>query len=169
MLHLPQSPDELVERLRFLHEERKLFPRPPRRLSLTPQQRATVLDKTDSRCHLCGGEITENKFAADHVLSHAAGGKHKLANYLAAHRLCNGCRWFYSSEEFQWILRMGIWARKPIEDQKSKLSKYMLHNFWKHENGLPKRRLKRASKIGKKNTTKDETKPSGSPTFEPRW
>jgi hypothetical protein len=99
MLHLPQSPDELVERLRFLHEERKLFPRPPRRLSLTPQQRATVLDKTDSRCHLCGGEITENKFAADHVLSHAAGGKHKLANYLAAHRLCNGCRWFYSSEQ----------------------------------------------------------------------
>jgi hypothetical protein len=107
MLLLPQSPEELVERLRFLHKERKQFPRPPRRLSLTPQQRSDVLDKTDSRCHLCGGEITEKKFAADHVLSHAAGGEHKLANYLAAHGLCNGCRWFYSPEEFQWILKDG--------------------------------------------------------------
>lgn len=89
MLRLPQSPEELVERLRFLHEERKKFPRPPRRLSLTTEQRADVLHKTDSRCHLCGGEITESKFAADHVLSHAAGGEHKLANYLPAHGLCN--------------------------------------------------------------------------------
>jgi hypothetical protein len=59
MLSLPQSPDELVERLRFLHDERKRFPRPPRRLSVTPEQRSNVLDKTDSRCHLCGSEITE--------------------------------------------------------------------------------------------------------------
>jgi|ERR1700734_1930881 len=67
--YLPKSPDQLVECLRFLHEERKKFPRPPRRLTLTTQQRTDVLDKTDSRCHLCGGKITENKFAADHHTS----------------------------------------------------------------------------------------------------
>jgi len=147
MLRLPQSPDELVERLRFLHEERKHFPRPPRRLALTTEQRAEVLDKTDARCHLCGGEIIENKFAADHVLSHAAGGEHKLANYLPAHSLCNGCRWFYSPEEFQWILRMGIWARKEMEDQKKKIGRDMLAAFWKHEKKIPERRSKRASRI----------------------
>ncbi len=146
-LHFPQSPDELVERLRSLREERRKFPRPPRRLSLTAEQRVEVLNKTDSRCHLCGGEITENKFAADHVLSHAAGGEHKLANYLSAHSLCNGCRWFYSPEEFQWILRMGVWARKQIEDQKKPISRDMLAAFWAHEKELPERRARRARKI----------------------
>src|ERR1022692_193716 len=61
-LCLPQSPDELVERLGLLHREREEFPRPPRRLSLTNEQRVAVLDKTDGRCHLCGGEITEGNF-----------------------------------------------------------------------------------------------------------
>lgn len=129
-LRPPQSSDELVERLRFLHEERKKYPRAPHRLSLTAEQRAEVLDKTDSRCHLCGGEITEKKFAADHVLSHAAGGGHKLGNYLPAHGLCNRCRWFYSPEEFQWILRIGVWARKQMEDQKKQIGKDMLREFW---------------------------------------
>ena len=73
-MNLPESFEELVARLEFLHEERKHFPRSPRRLSLTIAERAAVLDKTDARCHLCGGEIGAGKpFAADHVLSHAAG------------------------------------------------------------------------------------------------
>src|SRR5579863_2851398 len=79
----------------------------------------------------------ENKFAADHVLSHAAGGEHKHATYLAAHGLCNGCRWFYSPEEFRWILRMGVWAGKQIGDQKTTIGEDMLHKFWEHENELP--------------------------------
>jgi hypothetical protein len=87
----------------------------------------------------CGGEVTENKFAADHVHSHAAGGEHKLANYLPAHRLCNGCRWFYSPEEFQWILRMGIWARKQMEDKKP-IGVEMGPIFLKHEKAVRKRR-----------------------------
>ena len=149
-LRLPQSPDELVERLRFLHEERTKYPRAPRRLSLTAEQRADVLEKTDSRCHLCGGEITENKFVADHVLSHAAGGGHKLGNYLPAHGLCNRCRWHYSPEEFQWILKMGRWARKQMEDQRNEIAKDMLAAFWEHENSLPERRANRANrKAGK--------------------
>jgi hypothetical protein len=142
-LQLPASPEELVERLRFLHKERKKYPRPPRRLSLTPGQRAEVLNKTDARCHLCGGEIARgSSFAADHVLAHAAGGQHKVSNYLPSHRLCNRCRWFYSPEEFQWILKIGVWARKQMEDQNSKIGIAMLPEFWRNET-IPHKRRKR--------------------------
>lgn len=141
---LPESFEELATRLKVLHEERKLFPRPPRRLSLTSDQRSEVLTKTDARCHLCGGEITENKFAADHVLSHAAGGEHKLENYLPAHGLCNGARWFYSPEEFQWILRMGVWARKQMEDQ-TPIGIEMGRVFVAHQKATRERRRKKAS------------------------
>jgi hypothetical protein len=139
--NLPESFEKLAARLKVLHEERKQFPRPPRRLSLTPKQRADVLVKTDARCHLCGGEITENKFAADHVLSHASGGEHKLTNYLAAHRLCNGCRWFYSPEEFQWILMMGVWARKQMEDR-TRIGREMGELFLEQQKATRKRRSK---------------------------
>ena len=137
----PESFKELAGRLKLLHEERKTLPRPPRRLSLTREQRAAVLDKTDARCHLCGGKITESKFAADHVLSHAAGGKHQLPNYLPAHGLCNGCRWFYSPEEFQWILRMGVWARKQMEDQ-THIGVEIGQVFLEHQKATRRRRKK---------------------------
>ncbi len=141
-LCLPESADKLADRLKFLHDERKKPPRARRRLSLTAEQRTNVLRKTAGRCHLCGGEIRERKFAADHVLAHAAGGKHSLDNYLAAHGLCNGCRWFYSAEEFQWILRMGIWARKQMED-KTSIGMKMLRIFFEHEKAVRKRRSAR--------------------------
>ncbi len=141
-LCLPKSAGELADRLKFLHDERKKLPRARRRLSLTTEQRTIVLGKTAGRCHLCGGDITEQKFAADHVLAHAAGGEHALDNYLAAHGLCNGCRWFYSAEEFQWILRMGIWARKQMED-KTSIGMTMLRIFLEHEKGVRKRRRAR--------------------------
>jgi 5-methylcytosine-specific restriction endonuclease McrA len=133
-LHLPQSPDELAERLRFLHEERKRVQAdrknlvPERRRQLTDEERTTVLEKTAGHCHLCGGDMTENSdgelieeraFVVDHVVPFASGGKDATDNFLAAHGLCNGCRWFYLPEEFQWILRMGIWARKQMEDGKT--------------------------------------------------
>jgi hypothetical protein len=137
-LHLPESPDELVARLKLLHERWKTLPRPPHRLSLTAGERSEVLGKTAGRCHLCGGEIAEQRFAADHVLAHAAGGAHSLDNYLPAHGLCNGCRWFYSAEEFQWILRMGIWARKHIEDQ-TPIGMKMLPIFLHHEESVRER------------------------------
>jgi hypothetical protein len=63
------------------------------------------------------------------VLACAAGGQHSIDNYLAAHGLCNGCRWFYSPEEFQWILRMGIWARKQMEDGKTDIGVKMREPF----------------------------------------
>ncbi len=141
-LHLPASPEELANRLQILHEERKRLTRTSRRLSLNRAQRSVVLAKTASRCHLCGGEITDRKFAADHVLAHATGGAHAIDNYLPAHGLCNGCRWFYSPEEVQWILKMGVWARKQMEKQTA-IGEQMLRKFLQHETATRNRRRSR--------------------------
>lgn len=143
---IPHSPDELAEHLKSLHEKRKeelkKLPRPRRRLSLTRDERDSVIAKTAERCHLCGGEVARDKFVADHVRPHAAGGEHALGNYLAAHGLCNGCRWFYSPEEFQWILRMGMWARKQMEDR-TRFGDEMLARFVPHEKTARKPRKPR--------------------------
>ena len=104
-----------------------------RRRRLTADERQKVLDKTGGHCHLCGGDMKQSSgigelqdeqeielhfvvteeaksathFVVDHIVPVASGGQHSLDNLLPAHGLCNGCRWFYSPEEFQWILRMG--------------------------------------------------------------
>jgi hypothetical protein len=67
------------------------------------------------------------------------GGEHKLGT---AHGLCNGTRWFYSPEEFQWILRMGKWARKQMEDGTS-IGMKMLGPFLEDEKGVRERRKKK--------------------------
>jgi hypothetical protein len=53
--------------------------------------------------------------AADHVLAHSGGGEHDVDNYLSAHALCNNYRWDYSADEFQYILKLGVWLRTQIE------------------------------------------------------
>lgn len=131
-LNIPKSPDALVRRLKRLHKRRKKFSRPPRRLHLHYCDRRLVFKKTGGLCHLYGGKLDGDDFAADHVLSHAAGGKSSIENFLPAHGLCNGSRWFYSAEEFKWILRMGVWARKQIEDQ-TRMGRCMVPEFLKKE------------------------------------
>jgi 5-methylcytosine-specific restriction endonuclease McrA len=84
------------------------------RPALCGAERKEVLDKTGGRCHLCGGLI-EGAWQADHVLSHSAGGSHQVDNYLPSHELCNNYRWHYSPEEFQHILKLGVWVRTQIE------------------------------------------------------
>jgi len=138
-LRIPKSEGTLVKRLRLLHERRKLFPRQARRLHLPSAQRRIVYKKTGGRCHLCGGKLNGEDFAADHVLSHAVGGKSGIGNFLPAHGLCNGSRWFYSAGEFKWILRMGVWARKQIEDQ-TRMGRCMVPEFLKKEKKNEKRR-----------------------------
>jgi len=87
----------------------------PLRQSLAASERAHILAKTAGRCHICGGLIGESTWQADHVLAHSAGGAHSADNYLPAHSLCNHYRWDYSSEEFQHILKLGVWTRTQIE------------------------------------------------------
>jgi hypothetical protein len=85
-----------------------------RRAVLTKRGRAEVLRKTGGRCHICGGLIDGDKWDADHVMAHATGGTHAADNYLPAHAICNGYRKHYESDEFQWILKLGVWLRTQI-------------------------------------------------------
>jgi 5-methylcytosine-specific restriction endonuclease McrA len=108
--------------LRELHEHRRsrvIAARADRvaRIALTPAERREVLIKTGRHCHICGGTISDNDWEADHVMAHSTGGKHSIDNYLPAHSLCNNYRWHYDTEEFQWILKLGVWARTQIEGE----------------------------------------------------
>lgn len=143
-LIFPASAEQLKKHLTALRnarrdrqaEGRKV---PRSRKSLTPAQRIEVLAKTSTRCHICGGMITTPLWQADHVLSHSDGGAHSIGNYLAAHSLCNKYRWDYSPEEFQWILKIGVWARRQMESE-SAVGTELANRFYKYEVRNQKRR-----------------------------
>ena len=40
---------------------------------------------------------------------------HAADNYLPAHVTCNNYRWDYLPEEFELILKLGVWARTEVE------------------------------------------------------
>jgi hypothetical protein len=60
------------------------------------------------------------------------------------HGLCNGYRWAYSPEEFQWALKIGVWARRQMEKQ-SALGNAMLQRFYAYERKRDARRRVRQS------------------------
>ena len=118
----PDSPTALQALLKALRRDRagqkaRSTSNRRRRASLSNLQRARVLAKTGGRCHICGGLIAGG-WQADHVLAHSGGGGHSEDNYLPAHALCNNYRWDYSAEEFQLILKFGVWARTQVETDK---------------------------------------------------
>jgi len=112
------SPDAFISRLRLLRKQRRARKLRLRgkvtRASLSKSSKDEVFRKTRGRCHVCGGRIT-GKWHADHVFAHALGGGHDPDNFLPAHAACNKYRWFYGAEEFQWILKLGVWLRTQIE------------------------------------------------------
>jgi 5-methylcytosine-specific restriction endonuclease McrA len=112
-----QNVNRFATRLKNLHNRRKgLIVDVISRQSPTPHQRNAILSKTGSRCHICGGRIeTDDAWQVDHLVPHAVGGDDLIENYLPAHSMCNNYRWHYSPEEFQWILKLGIWMRTRIE------------------------------------------------------
>ena len=109
-----------------------------KRQRLTTEQRIEILAKTGSRCHICGGKI-DGDWEADHVLSRSKGGEHTFANYLPAHTLCNNYRWDYMSEEFQEILKLGVWARTQAQNN-TKIGRDIAEGFVKYETNRIKRR-----------------------------
>jgi 5-methylcytosine-specific restriction endonuclease McrA len=117
-----------------------------RRARLSTEERARILAKTDSRCHICGGLIA-GSWQADHVLAHSGGGKHVEDNYLPAHALCNNYRWDYLSEEFQYILKLGVWARTQIE-RDCPLGRQLAHAFVAYEQRRRSRRRASLTKSG---------------------
>jgi 5-methylcytosine-specific restriction endonuclease McrA len=139
---VPENVEEFalhLKRNRDQREHLKTASKPPntKRVALSSAEREVVLCKTDRRCHVCGGLI-EGPWQADHVLAHSAGGGHSVDNYLPAHRTCNNYRWDYLPDEFQEILRMGVWLRTQIEKQ-TPVGRAAGESFIDHE----KRRLRR--------------------------
>lgn len=131
----PLRPDELRDHLRKLREARRQRQRQGaqvRRKQLRASERQQVLAKTAGRCHVCGGSVDGTAWQADHVLAHNAGGSHAAENYLPAHSLCNNYRWDYSAEEFQWVLKIGVWARLEMEKD-SAFGEELLNRFAPYE------------------------------------
>jgi hypothetical protein len=140
----PRTPDGLARRLRALRRRRhnqhiKSHETGNTRKALGRSARAVVFKKTAGRCHICGGRVKGTKWDADHVYAHSAGGKHSIDNYLPAHRLCNTYRWDLSAEEFQWVLKIGVWTRKQME-QDSAFGDELRSKFHAHERQRQKRR-----------------------------
>lgn len=132
--------EDLANRFRQLrkdrYEQNRLNSRQRRARS---GDRSVILNKTGSRCHICGGEITRgSSWEADHVFPAAAGGASEIGNFLAAHGLCNTAKWDHHGEEFQWILKIGVWAKRQMEGKADPGPK-MLQLFWKHEQSRVKR------------------------------
>jgi 5-methylcytosine-specific restriction endonuclease McrA len=140
---LPASSNQLKKRLGDLRNARQERHTDPginrmRRKCLTPAERTIVLKRTEGRCHICGGKVA-TRWQADHVLAHNAGGLHSAENYLPAHTLCNNYRWDYDQEGFQWVLKIGVWARRQMESG-THLGSNMLEPFYKYEIQRHKRR-----------------------------
>lgn len=130
-----QSTNRFANRLKLLREQRRngKIATSTSRHSLSKEERILILSKTGGRCHICGGKIKrDEKWQADHVFAHAHGGKHSVENFLAAHSLCNNYRWHYGSEEFQWIMKLGVWLRTLIE-KRDFVAMILAERFIKHE------------------------------------
>lgn len=140
---LPKSAEELSAHYEAMHKNRRRRKEEAKasgatRVQLTNAQRRRILAKTGSRCHLCGGRI-EGSWQADHVLAHSGGGRHTEDNYLPAHSLCNNYRWHYTAEEFQQILKLGVWARTQIQ-RRTRIGRSVAEEFLKHERNRAARR-----------------------------
>lgn len=141
--------DDFVKYLRKMRSKRESAKaaekvNKPKRRFLSRKERELILSKTDSRCHICGG-IVGDRWQADHVLAHSAGGVDSPDNYLAAHPVCNNYRWDYLPEEFQLILKLGVWARTEME-QNTKIGNELSKKFLQKEKQRLRRR-KSASRV----------------------
>jgi 5-methylcytosine-specific restriction endonuclease McrA len=131
---------DFAEHLRVLHKLRHDGKLTAKRRLLSPRQRRVVFQKTGGKCHICGGPIGQHEaWQADHVFSHSLGGQHSVDNYLPAHSTCNNYRWFYLSEEFQWILKLGVWLKTQIKNE-TYPGRIAAEAFLVHERGRVARR-----------------------------
>jgi hypothetical protein len=144
-LDLSWEKEDLAQQLKGLRVQRGEAQKnavKQRRRSLRRDEREIILRKTKGRCHICGGLIDASSYwEADHVLQQAVGGGNELDNYLAAHGLCNTIRWDHLPKEMQWLMKIGVWARKQMEG-KSELGMKMLASFLENEKRREMRKKK---------------------------
>lgn len=63
-----------------------------------------------------------------------------MSNYLPAHGECNKLRKAYEPEEFEWILKLGVWFRTQIAKE-APLAMELAERFVRHEERRLKRRV----------------------------
>ncbi len=141
-----ETADDFVNHLQLLHEQRtKIDSQKQKRPRLNHRERAMIFEKTAGRCHICGGRINRSEqWEVDHVFPYVLGGARSVDNYLPAHSICNNYRWFYSAEEIQWVLKLGVWLRTRIEE-KNNLALELARKFVQHEMKRDARRKKSRS------------------------
>ena len=129
---------ELVK-LRNLREQVKT--KQPRTRRLSNKERILIHAKTDGQCHVCSRKLNADEYEADHVKPHSSGGGNVVENFLPACRTCNNYRWNYLSDEFQWILKLGVWLKTEIEKETA-IGKLASNAFIKYEIRRETRRRK---------------------------
>lgn len=107
--------NELYQNRLFKKQQAKSVNR--KRIALSVTQREKIFEKTEGFCHVCGCLLEFDKFEADHVRQHAQGGSDVTDNFLPSCSKCNSYRWNYSSEEIQWILKLGVWLKTKIQSR----------------------------------------------------
>lgn len=140
----------LAERFRHLADAREAGKHPggkANRRALNREEREQIWQKTDGRCHICGGDVSVERFEADHVKNHTSGGSSYVENFLPSCRTCNGHRWHYSAEELQWILKIGIWAKTQMANE-TRVGKTLLADFIKFETVRERRRKSQRAPMG---------------------
>ena len=73
------------------------------------------------------------------MLAHSGGGTTESKNYLPAHPLCNNYRWDYLPAEFEFILKLGVYAKTQIK-RRTAVGRVIANGFLKHELNRVKRR-----------------------------
>ena len=123
----------LSSHIKQIQQNRKLNKKKEvRRYRLSTQDKIAILEKTNYKCHICGGTVAMNAFEADHVEAHSATLNNKIDNFLPACRTCNNYKWHYSPEEIRWILKLGVFFMGQIRDN-SPFGKMAGEQFIKHE------------------------------------
>ncbi len=138
-MQLFSTPVGLSSHLLKLHKEREAKKKKVKRhYRLTAAERKAILEKTNCKCHVCGGHVSLKDFHADHVEPHSSSANNKIDNFLPACATCNHYRWYYDPEEIRWILKLGIFFRTQIE-QSSRIGKLAAEKFIRHEFNREKR------------------------------
>ena len=137
-----ESAEVLINELRRLKQQREAGKQrldTQSRQLLKSLKRRLIHQKTDGRCHICGCEVSVDSFQADHVRSHTSGGGSDVDNFLPSCRTCNNYRWYYSSEEMKWILKIGVWARTQMQ-RETQIGHQLAKAFVKYEESRERRR-----------------------------
>src|SRR3546814_3581972 len=113
-------------------------------------------DVCSSDLHSCGGTISEPTWHADPVFPHSSGGAHSVDNYLPAHAVCNNYRWDYTPDEYQLILKLGVWLKGEILRETS-IGKQAAEKFVKKQASVAKRRRPSPSRPEAYNRSEEHT------------